>query len=82
MHDIIIGGDFNVTLNNTLDKLYGEPHNDQLAQKRLFSFMQLHKLVDIHQVLKPFKMRYTRYQFNTAIAKHLDYFLVSKKFLC
>ena len=73
-----MGGDFNVTLNNDLDKLNGSPHKNKFARQEILNYMKSLNLIDAYRELHPDVKKFTRFQINPLIASRLDYFLVSK----
>ena len=78
--NIIIGGDFNIVLNNVLDKLNGPKHNNQKAQKEVKDQMKTLNLIDVFRELYPNKKEFTRFQSNSPTATRLDFFLTAKNF--
>ena len=76
--EILLGGDFNVILNNDLDKLNGSPHKNKLARQKILNYMKSLNLIDAYRELHPDVKKFTRLQINPLIASRLDYFLVSK----
>jgi len=81
LNEIILGGDFNVVLDNELDKLNGPPHSNKAARKEILDHLKLMNLVDIFRVLRPQVKQFTRYQKNPFIASRIDYFLFLRSFL-
>ena len=76
-NEILMGGDFNVILND-LDKLNGLPHKNKLARQEILNYIKSLNLIDAYRELHPDVKKFTRFQINPLIASRLDYFLVSK----
>ena len=79
--DLIIGGDFNLILNDTLDKIGGPKHKNAQARNSLISHMNILKLKDVFRLKYPLAKSFTRIQINPITATRLDFFLVSEN-LC
>ena len=80
--DIILGGDFNLVLNNDLDKFGGSPqHSNYKASKVVNTNMKTLGLTDIFRSLQPTKKLFTRVQNNPFAASRLDFFLISNSLL-
>ena len=77
-NEILMGGDFNVILNNDLDKLNGSLHKNKLARQEILNYIKSLNLIDAYRELHPDVKKFTRFQINPLIASRLDYFLVSK----
>ena len=77
-NEILMRGDFIVTLNNNLNKLNGSPHRNKLARQEILNYMKSLNLIDTYRELHHDVKKYTRFQINPLIANRLDYFLVSK----
>ena len=79
--NLIIGGDFNLVLNDTLDKIGGPKHKNAQARNSLISHMNILKLKDVFRFKYPLAKSFTRIQINPFTATRLDFFLVSEN-LC
>ena len=80
--DIILGGDFNLVLNNDFDKLVGSPqHSNYKASNVVNANMKTLGLTDIFRCLHPTKRLFTRVQKNPFVASRLDFFLISNSLL-
>ncbi len=74
--NLIIGGDFNMTLNAELDK---DPSSSELNKYResLHEVIDQYDLVDIWRLFNPEKRRYTWRSVNPLRQSRIDFFLVS-----
>ena len=79
-NEILVGGDFNVILNNDLDKLNGSRHKNKLSRQEILNYIKILNLIDAYRELHPNVKKFTRFQINSIIASRLDYFLVFKNF--
>ena len=72
----IIGGDFNVIVNNNMDKVGGKPEHAHIkSQKIIQEWLQKYEVIDIWRTLNPNKLVYTWKRGNSvSIACRLDYF--------
>ena len=77
-NEILVGADFNVILNNDLDKLNGSPHKNKLARQEILNYTKSLNLIEAYRKLHPNVKKFTSFQINPLIASRLDYFLVSK----
>ena len=74
----IIGGDFNLVLNPTIDKLGGREMTHGKCQKEVLSYMQASELLDIWRERNPEGRNYSWFRRNPKlIAERLDFFLIS-----
>lgn len=73
---IIIGGDFNCTLNPKLDAGIDPTHSR--SRKIILQFMQELNLVDIWRVENPTKKEYSCHSTTHNTYSRIDYFLMSK----
>jgi len=73
-----LGEDWNLVLNNELDKDGRSTHANKLAKNSLQSFINLLNLSDIYRECNPLKKVYTRFQNQPYTATRLDFFLISK----
>ena len=48
-NEILMGGDFNVILNNDLDKLNGSPQKNKLARQEILNYMKSLNLIDAYR---------------------------------
>ena len=78
--DIVLGGDWNLVLDNQLDKDGGPTHGNKVSKQTLISYMNLFGLSDIFRKLNPFKKAYTRMQSQPYTATRLDFFLTCCNF--
>ena len=77
---IIIGGDFNCTLNHLNDtKNYTTVNNRPRMRLKINELMGRHNLIDIFRSRYPDKKAFTWRKFNTNKQARLDYFLVSEE---
>ena len=58
--DLIIGGDFNLILNDTLDKIGGPKHKNAQARNSVISHMNILQLKDIFRLKYPLAKSFTR----------------------
>jgi len=58
-HNFIIGGDFNTTLNCTLDKKNGRPDTNKKCRNKIIQLMQNNDIIDIWRELHGNKMQFT-----------------------
>ena len=72
----IICGDFNCVLNNNLDIISGDPHQENLV-KKFNDFVDTCALTDIWRLFNPESKEHSwsRKRINTLIARRLDYIL-------
>ena len=75
--EMIIGGDFNVVLNEELDKKGGKMGQKSESRKILKQLIESLDLVDIWRVRNPNKRKYTWRQPTPPVHCRLDYFLIS-----
>ena len=68
--EIVMGGNFNIILNHTLDKENGPNHSNKLARDDLLSHMRLLNLKDVFREINPTEKQFTR--FNCNPFKRLD----------
>ena len=73
----IIGGDWNITLDQNLDTFGYNSENNINAKKYLISCMENLGLIDIFRHLNPHKKRYSWRQFGGFKRARLDFFLIS-----
>ena len=76
--NLIIGEDFNLILNNTLDKIGGPKHKNAQARNNVISHINTLKLKDVFRLKHPSAKSFTKIQINPFIATRLDFFLVSE----
>ena len=74
---IVIGGDFNVVLNECLDKKGGVTGQKSESRKIITQIMENFDLVDIWRVKNPNVRKYTWRQPTPPVHCRLDYFLIS-----
>ena len=79
--DKIIGGDFNIVLDNKLDKVNGPKHSNQNAQEAVLTHMKKLGLHDIFRAIHPSKKSFSRFQSNPFTATRIDFFLISKNLI-
>ena len=72
--DLIIVVDFNLILNNTLDKIGGPKHKNAQARNSMISHMNILKLKDVFRLKYPLAKSFTRIQINPFTATTLDFF--------
>ena len=73
--NIIIGGDFNLVLNNELDIISGKPHDRQLV-KMFNNFINSFSLVDTWRLLHDRRKEFTWSRPRPFLARRLDYILL------
>ena len=71
-NNIIIGGDFNLVLNNDLDIISGKPHDRQLV-KMFNNFVNSFSLVDTWRLLHDRRKEFTWSRPRPFLARRLDY---------
>nr|CAB3264543.1 pol-like protein [Phallusia mammillata] len=79
--DIVLGGDFNIILNENLDKSPGAPHANRHSRATVQAHMNALDLNDAFRLLHSTIKKYSRIQSNPLVATRLDFFLVSKSIL-
>ena len=79
--EILIGGDFNLVLDITKDKMGGLAKTHHNAHKAINEICENLDLVDAWRVLNPDARRYTWRQTQPAVHCRLDFFLISQSFL-
>ena len=80
--DIIIGGDWNVILNPTLDSRgYVSNGNKPRSRRKVLDSMLELDLIDIFRQIHPDKKCYTWRRFNSLQQGRLDYFVISESLL-
>ena len=78
-YDVILGGDFNLILNNDLDKIGGaSQHSNYKAREVVRSHMREMNLSGSFRVCHPFMKIFTRIQTTAFAASRLDFFLQLK----
>ena len=75
---IIIGGDFNCTLDPKLDRSSGIDLTHARSRKTIHQFMQELNLIDIWRVGNPTKKEYSCHSATHNTYSRIDYFLMSK----
>ena len=74
----IIGGDFNIVLNETLDKRNGRANSHKLCRKKINDMIDSFNLIDIWRDMHPNARQYTWHSSHKPpIFSRLDYFLIS-----
>ena len=76
-NDLTLAGDWNLVLNNQLDKDGRHPHANKNSKVRLKSYMKFFNLNDVFRNFFPSKKVFTRIQLQPYTATRLDFFLVS-----
>ena len=77
-YDVILGGDFNLILNNDLDKISGAFQcSNYKAREVVCSHMLAINLSDSFCIFHPFMKTFTRIQITPYTASKLNFFLVS-----
>ena len=79
--EIVMGENFNVILNHTLDKENGPNHSNKPARDDLLSHMRLLNIKDVFQEINPTEKQFTRFNCNPFTATRLDFFLISDEVL-
>ena len=74
--DYILAGDWNVVLDNQIDKNGGPKHANKLSRDRLKSYINDFALCDIYRESNPSRKAYTRIQSQPYTATRLDFFLI------
>jgi exonuclease III len=77
-YPMIIGGDFNVVQDTSLDKQGGRAETNKRAQAELKTNIENLDLIDIWRVRNPSLRRYTWRQKHPLIQCRLDYFILSQ----
>ena len=72
--DLILAGDWNVVLNDTLDKDGGPPHVHRISEEKIKSFMDFFHLRDVFRDFNPSKEIFTRIQTQPYTATRWDFF--------
>ena len=72
--DLILAGDWNVVLNDTLDKDGGPPHVNRNSKEKIKSYMDFFNLRDVFRDFNPSKKIFTRIQIQPYTATRLDFF--------
>ena len=75
--NLILGGDWNLVLNDLLDKDGGPPYSNQKSKERLKSYIYFFNLTDIFCITNPIRKVYTRFQSQPYTATRIDSFLIS-----
>ena len=75
MDHLVIGGDYNLVLNEELDS-HNRKTNNRRARTVIQNLMEEQSLVDIYRVLNESKKRYTCFKKNPTIASRIDFLLV------
>ncbi len=73
---IIIGGDFNLVLDNVLDQNGSKKHRNRKARESLLQYMTHYKLTDIFRHKFPTVKKFSRLQKLPAASSRLDFFLI------
>ena len=77
-YDVILGGGFNLILNNDLDKIGGaSQHSNYKAREAIRSHMRAMNLSDSFRIFHSFMKTFTRIQITPFTASRLNFFLVS-----
>ena len=79
--ELIVGGDFNCTLNPTLDRRYNSAHentNVDIGHKQLIDLLESQNLEDVWRRRYPNSRKYTFFRPNSKSASRIDLWLVSK----
>ena len=79
-HDVILAGDWNVVLNDGLDKDRGPMHANKASKVTLKSYINEFDLIEIFRELNPTRKTYTRAQSHPYTATRLGFFFNWKKF--
>ena len=81
LYDTILGGDFNIILNNDLDKIgSASQHSNYKAREVVRSHMWAMNLSDFFWIFHPFMKTFTRIQITPFTASRFNFFLVSNSF--
>ena len=79
-HDkVILGGDFNIVIDNDLDKYGTIPHGNKATGEVVLSNMKTFKFKDAFRLKHPSEKQFMRVQNNPFAATRLDFFLISKQ---
>ncbi len=78
-NNIILGGDFNVCLDPTIDKKGGKIEKPSKCAEIINSISETYNLIDLWRYLNPESRRFTRREMTKAglVQSRLDYFLIS-----
>ena len=76
-HNLVLGGDWNVVLDNKLDKDGRPVRSNQLSKEKVESYLKVFDLCDVFRDLNPFKKSFMRYQSRPYTATKLDFFFSS-----
>ena len=71
---MVLPGDWNLALNDRLDKDRGSVHTNKASKECLKSYINEFNLVDIYRKLNPLRKTYTRTQSQLYTATGLDFF--------
>ena len=70
-NEILVGGDFNVILNNDLDKDNGSLHKSKFARQEILNYIKLLNLINSYRKLHPNVKKFTSFQASHLIASRL-----------
>ena len=76
--NLILGEDWNLVLNDLLDKYGGPPHDNRKSKESLKSYIDFFNLTDVFRIINPKKKVHTRFQSQPYTATKIDFFLISK----
>ena len=76
-HDLVLGGDWNLVLDNKLDKDGGPIHSNQLSEERIKLYLNVFDLCDVIRELNPFQKSFMRYQSRPYTTTRLDLLFTS-----
>ena len=81
--NVLLGGDFNVTLNPSFDKKGGTPEKTSKCAEIIFTMMENFNLIDVWRYMNPDSRRFTRREMskNGLVQSRLDFWLVSNHIL-
>ena len=74
-HDVVLAGDWNLVLNDQLDKDGDPVHTNSASKECLKSYINEFNLIDVYRELNPSRKTYTRTQSQPYTATRLDFFL-------
>ena len=77
--NILIGGDFNICLNYSLDKRGGKTENTSKCTNFINNLVEEYNLSDIWRIQNPRELKFTRRENSRTglVQSRLDYFLIS-----
>ena len=72
--NLVLGGDWSLVLNDSLDKDGGPPHANRKSKECFKSYINFFNLTDIFRITNPKRKVYTRFQSQPYTATRIDFF--------